>query len=156
MNILLDWRNVWHNAIWSHFLLEALIGLSLGFTHENMAADIVLLRVLLLDGVELVGRVVTRAQGFVVLDGPFVAESVFYSFFEHPGFYVFFQLYGRRGVDSGGFWDEFYQFVHCWIWYNLYVWQVFLLCRGRTNCFRHDISWVLLFHFGFRIDLVLE
>ena len=113
MNILLDWRNVWHNAIWSHFLLEALIGLSLGFTHENMAADIVLLRVLLLDGVELVGRVVTRAQGFVVLDGPFVAESVFYSFFEHPGFYVFFQFYGRRGVDSGGFRDEFYQFVHC-------------------------------------------
>ncbi len=112
MNILLNWRDKWHNATGSHSLFEALIGLSLGFTHEHMAAYIVLLRVFLLDRVELVGRVVTRAQGFVVLDGPFVAESVFYSFFEHPGFYVFFQFHGRRGVDGGGLGDKFYQFVH--------------------------------------------
>jgi hypothetical protein len=56
-----------------------------------MTTHIIPLCVFLFYGMELIGWIVSRPQNFVVLDWPFVSESVFNTFFEHPGFDVLLQ-----------------------------------------------------------------
>ena len=84
MRVLLTGRQVRHDAIRAKTFVEVGEGLPLRLGHEHRPRDVVLVPVLLLDRVELVGRVVSRPQRLVVNYRAFIAEPVLDAILEHP------------------------------------------------------------------------